>query len=131
MTRGVDVLGRTTVGIPARRNQSIVPVRPSCDALATGRCATKKQGRRFMDKNEFRDRLIDRNLSRRQFSTALASAGLALVTLPVWSRRAAAEGEIEYFTWAQYDNPAFHKAYVEKYGGSPNISFFEIGRAHV
>ncbi|WP_119458416.1 extracellular solute-binding protein [Rhodospirillaceae bacterium SYSU D60014] len=77
-----------------------------------------------MDKNEFRDRLAERNFSRRQFSTALASAGLALVTLPVWSRRAAAEGEIEYFTWSEYESPAFHQAYIEKYGGSPSINFF-------
>ena len=82
------------------------------------------QGRRFMDKGAFRDQLAEGNLSRRQFGSALASAGLALVTLPVWSRRAGAAGEIEYFTWSEYENPNYHQAYTAKYGGSPKFSFF-------
>ena len=71
-----------------------------------------------------------RGLSRRAFARALAAVGLGFVTIPVWTRRARAAGEVTVFTWAGYEVPELHQAYVEKYGGPPGFNFFgEEGEA--
>ena len=45
-------------------------------------------------------------LSRRQFSQLLGATGISLVTVPAFSRPAAADGEEAfYFTWGGYDIP--------------------------
>jgi spermidine/putrescine-binding protein len=63
-------------------------------------------------------------ISRRQLNLALAGTGLAAVTVPLGPRPAKAAGEIMYFGWSGYENPAFHADYVAKYGGSPESSFW-------
>jgi len=63
-------------------------------------------------------------MNRRQFLRHLASVGLAASTFPLVGRRARAAVDLTHFTWAEYDNPAFHPKFVEKYGGSPEFSFF-------
>ncbi len=65
-----------------------------------------------------------RHTNRRAFNAGLASLGLAMVTLPVLSTAARAAGNMTYFTWAGYEIPELHPAYVEKYGGSPDIAFY-------
>jgi spermidine/putrescine-binding protein len=69
-------------------------------------------------------RLKAGEIGRRDFNKALAGVGLAMVAVPMAARRAGAEGEALYFGWAGYDDPAFHKSYVEKYGGLPNFTFW-------
>ena len=63
-------------------------------------------------------------ISRRDLGKALAAAGLALVALPAVPRRSAAAGDLHYFTWSGYEVPELHQPYVDKHGGSPEISFF-------
>ena len=65
-----------------------------------------------------------RYTDRRAFNAGLASLGLAMVTMPVVSGAARAAGNMTYFTWAGYEIPELHPAYVEKYGGSPDVAFF-------
>ena len=77
-----------------------------------------------MDKREFRERLAEGTLTRRQVATALASAGVVFMTLPLVTRRARAAGDITYFTWSEYELPELHQAYIDKYGSSPEVSFF-------
>jgi spermidine/putrescine-binding protein len=63
-------------------------------------------------------------LDRRAFNAKLATLGLAMVTLPVVSTPARSAGEVTYFTWAGYEIPELHPSYIEKYGGSPETTFF-------
>jgi spermidine/putrescine transport system substrate-binding protein len=78
-----------------------------------------------MEMNELRDRLAAGRLTRRQFARAAAAAGVGLLTLPLLARNGAAEtGQIEYYTWATYDDPNLHKAFTAKYGHEPNHSTF-------
>ena len=70
------------------------------------------------------DRIHRGRATRREFHQALTASGLAFVTLPMAARRAFAEGEVNYFTWAGYDIPEFFPAYIEKYGGMPSVSLF-------
>ncbi|MGE0120801.1 MAG: PotD/PotF family extracellular solute-binding protein [Dongiaceae bacterium] len=66
----------------------------------------------------------DGRISRRRFGQLAAALGVGVVTMPVLARPARAEGEITYFGWSGYEDPNFHKGYIEKYGGSPNFSFW-------
>jgi spermidine/putrescine transport system substrate-binding protein len=77
-----------------------------------------------MDRNELLKRMADGTLSRRRFSRLLASAGLALVTLPLAGRTTRAEDQAIYFTWTGYDDPGFHPGYVKKHGVSPTPAIF-------
>jgi spermidine/putrescine-binding protein len=77
-----------------------------------------------MDVKSASDLLHTRRMDRRAFNKALASLGLAMVTLPVVPRAARAAGDMTYFTWAGYEIPELHPSYVEKYGGSPDVTFF-------
>lgn len=77
-----------------------------------------------METNRFLDLLAEGKLSRRDITKVLASVGVGLVTVPVLQRSAKAAEEITYFTWAGYEIPELHQAYVEKYGGSPSIAIF-------
>jgi spermidine/putrescine transport system substrate-binding protein len=63
-------------------------------------------------------------MNRRQFHSLLAAAGLSLVVMPISARPANAAGNLSYYTWSQYNNPAFHNSFVKKYGGSPEMTFF-------
>lgn len=70
------------------------------------------------------DAIRDRRMSRRQVLSGLASAGIAATMLPVVSRPARAEVNVEYFTWAGYDIPDLFPSFVEKYGETPTFSVF-------
>jgi spermidine/putrescine transport system substrate-binding protein len=63
-------------------------------------------------------------VDRRALNRSLAAAGLALVALPLVPRRARAEEQAIYYTWAGYDVPEFWPAYVEKHGVPPEIPLF-------
>ncbi len=63
-------------------------------------------------------------VDRRRFLKALAAVGVGLGTTTLGQRLAAAKPNLTYYTWAEYDNPAFHNAYVKKNGGTPNYAIF-------
>ena len=75
-----------------------------------------------MDTRKFVEAWRNGTMSRRTFESGLAAAGL--VTVPVMRRPAHAVGEVMYFGWAGYESPGFHGAYTEKYGGSPEATFW-------
>ena len=77
-----------------------------------------------MKKSEFLDRLASGKMNRRDFNRALASVGLATITVPFAPGRARAAGEINYFTWGGYDIAEIHQPYLDKYGGAPAYSLF-------
>lgn len=73
-----------------------------------------------MERNEFLDRIAEGRLTRRDFHKALASVGLMAVAVPVGGRRARADDEPIYFTWAGYDIPEI----MPGYGSTPNMPIF-------
>jgi spermidine/putrescine transport system substrate-binding protein len=77
-----------------------------------------------MNPKELHDRMADGSLSRRQLNRLLAAAGLAIVTMPLARRRAAADEQVTFFTWSGYDVPEFFPGYVAKHGASPNLPLF-------
>ena len=70
------------------------------------------------------DMLLSGRMDRRVFNRTLASLGLGLAATPLVARRAWSEEEANFFTWSGYELPEFHKSYLDKYGNSPNITFF-------
>ena len=60
---------------------------------------------------------------RRGFGRLLGTMGLTVSALPVLKPAYAAGGDLEVITWAGYELPKFHGAYIKKYGGLPEISF--------
>lgn len=79
-----------------------------------------------MDKNELLDKIAAGGMTRREFKKALASFGLGLVTVPLFSGRslAAAEDQPVVFTWSGYEEEGLNQPYKRKYGELPNFSFF-------
>ena len=77
-----------------------------------------------MDKSRLHDLIRASRTDRRAFNRYLASLGLASVVVPLVPDAALSAGEITYFTWAGYEIPELHPAYIEKYGGSPELAFF-------
>ncbi|MEX0809074.1 MAG: extracellular solute-binding protein [Dongiaceae bacterium] len=77
-----------------------------------------------MELNRFKGMLADGKLSRRQINKILASVGIATVSVPLTGNWARADTNLKVFTWAVYDTPELHPAYVEKYGTSPSVSVF-------
>ena len=70
-----------------------------------------------MDIKEFKSRLANQDLTRRQILEAMSAAGLALVTMPVLPKLAKADDNpVTYFTWSGYDVPDFYPSYAAKYG---------------
>ena len=64
-------------------------------------------------------------LSRRKFTKGLLAAGIAMSTVPLAPRRAAAsEEEATFFTWGGYDIPELFQPYQAKHGELPNFSVF-------
>jgi len=61
---------------------------------------------------------------RRGFHKLLGSMGLALATVPVAPRLARAQAPISYMTWAGYEIPELHQAFIATYGASPDTTFF-------
>ncbi len=59
-------------------------------------------------------------LTARHYATAALATVLALgATLPAF-----AADTLTVFDWSGYEDPAFHTAYTEKHGNSPDFSFF-------
>ncbi len=85
---------------------------------------------KLMDIEEFRSRLANRDISRRDVNKVLASAGIATVTVPVIQSHAQEEGSLEndpdlmVFSWAGYDVPEFYGSYIDKHGTSPSFSLW-------
>jgi spermidine/putrescine transport system substrate-binding protein len=78
-----------------------------------------------MDINDTIKRIKNRDISRRDFSKALAAVGLTTVMMPVTSKPSqAADGEAIYFTWSGYDIPEIWPGYVEKHGVVPDTPIF-------
>ncbi len=79
-----------------------------------------------MDSNDFKDKLVSRKMTRRELNKALAAVGLTMAAFPVVSRNAwaATEDNPVVFIWEGYESESFHPAYLEKYGESPNFTFF-------
>lgn len=74
--------------------------------------------------NQFKDLLADGKLNRRQINQILATVGIATVTVPVAGDWAQAATNLILYTWAVYDSPELHPAYIDQYGASPGASFF-------
>jgi spermidine/putrescine transport system substrate-binding protein len=62
-------------------------------------------------------------MNRRELAKTLAALGVGIVTYPLVSRGARAEGEIMGHTWAGYDMPEMMGGYLEKYGGPPEFTY--------
>ena len=77
-----------------------------------------------MDTNKLLDGIAEGTLTRRELNKALTALGIGMVTLPVLSKTARAAREVMYFGWAGYENTSFHPSYIEKYGGSPDATFW-------
>ncbi len=66
------------------------------------------------------DMLLSGRMDRRAFTNTLGALGIGFATTTLGSRRVlAADEEASYFTWAGYELPEFHQAYIDKYGASP------------
>jgi spermidine/putrescine transport system substrate-binding protein len=64
-------------------------------------------------------------LSRRKFTQGLLAAGVAMSTMPLTARRAAASGDqATFFTWGGYDIPELFGEYQAKHDALPNFSVF-------
>jgi len=74
--------------------------------------------------SEFRQRIGDGTLSRRQFNRMLAAAGLTPVVMPLAGRTARADDQATYFTWSGYDDAGFFPGYVAKHGVNPHTPIF-------
>ena len=59
---------------------------------------------------------------RRTILKSLAALGVTYSVLPLFSKAANAAGEVHYHTWSGYDAPELMQAYIEKYGGMPEVS---------
>ena len=83
---------------------------------------------RIMDIQEFRSRLANRDITRRQIHKVLASVGVGTVAMRLRPGSAFAQNPVDQdltvFTWAGYDVPELHTAYTEKHGTSPAYSLF-------
>ncbi len=77
-----------------------------------------------MELNRFKDMLADGQLNRRQINQILVSVGIATVSVPLIGNWAHAATNLYLYTWAVYDSPELHPAYIEKYGATPNVSIF-------
>lgn len=73
---------------------------------------------------EVKDKIINGDMTRREFSKTLAAVGLTTALMPMVPGKANAAGKINYFTWGGYDDPAFFQNFVEKHGAAPDYSFF-------
>ena len=78
-----------------------------------------------MPKHDPVDQLLSGRMDRRTLSKTLGSLGIGFAAMPLVAQAAGAdEEEASFFTWAGYENPVFHQSYIDKYGTSPNITFF-------
>lgn len=73
---------------------------------------------------EFKNKIVNGDMTRREFAASLAAVGLTTAMMPMMPGKAKAAGNVNYFTWGGYDDPAFFQNYQEKHGGMPDFSFF-------
>ncbi len=87
----------------------------------------------IMDLEEFRSRLANHDISRRDINRVLASAGVATVAVPLVASHAQdEEDEADYeidsdltvFTWSGYDIPELHTSYIDKNGTTPAFTLW-------
>lgn len=78
------------------------------------------------DVERFVDNWKMNRLSRREFKAGLASVGLGMTMSPLAATGARAQGEEHpmCFTWAGYEVPEMHQAYIDTYGASPNFTLW-------
>lgn len=62
--------------------------------------------------------------TRRDVNKILAAAGISLLATPLGATRARAAGEVTYMGWSGYEEPGTHGDYIEKYGGSPEFTYW-------
>ncbi|MBN36608.1 MAG: hypothetical protein CMM46_17885 [Rhodospirillaceae bacterium] len=72
------------------------------------------------------DQLLSGRMDRRTLHKTMSALGLSLAATSLGGQGASAQdgNEVEYFTWAGYELPEFHQAYIDKHGVSPDISYF-------
>lgn len=68
--------------------------------------------------------VFSQGMDRRALMASAAKLGLALAVLPSTRSRADAAAAMSYYTWAGYEVPQLHQAYLDKYGADATISFF-------
>lgn len=73
-----------------------------------------------MSYKQFRRALKSGLMTRRAMLAGLAAAGIVATT----TRRMRAAEKLNVFTWAGYDDPHLHQAYIEDHGESPTFTFF-------
>lgn len=99
--------------------------RIQCKMVADPKQKHKSKGRNMkFNVREFKEKMINRDMSRREFTAGLAVVGLTTLTAPMMASPAKAAGDVNYFTWSGYDDEGFFSHYMEKYGGMPDTSFF-------
>ena len=82
-----------------------------------------------MKVEEFRERLANAEISRREASTVLASAGVGMATM-TFGGGARAQSELpiddtlNVFDWGGYELPEFYTTYVDKYQMQPVYTLF-------
>jgi len=83
---------------------------------------------KIMEIGEFRSRLANRDITRRQINKVLASVGVGTVVMRLGGASAFAQNAVDQdltvFTWSGYDIPEVHPAYTAKYGTSPSYALF-------
>jgi spermidine/putrescine-binding protein len=81
-----------------------------------------------MDIKEFRSRIANRDITRRQAYQALAAVGVGAVAQPVLSRPAGAANAdpaaMMVYEWAGYEIPELVGPYIGKHGTQPQYSLF-------
>lgn len=79
-----------------------------------------------MHKDELIEQLATGKMTRRRFNKLLASVGVTVAAFPATSKvaSAATEDHPMIFVWEGFEEPGLHPPYAEKYGESPNYSFF-------
>jgi spermidine/putrescine transport system substrate-binding protein len=63
-------------------------------------------------------------LGRRELLRAMGAVGITAAVFPAVLRPARADADLTVFTWAEYDGAAYHQAFIDKNGGSPEFSIF-------
>jgi len=82
-----------------------------------------------MELSEFRDRIASRQITRREIHKVLASVGVVTVTAPMVTRRAAAQSQIQVYTWSGYDIPEMRPGFDALYGEPGYLLFADNDEA--
>ena len=83
-----------------------------------------------MKVEEFRERLANVEITRREASAVLASAGVGMATMTFGPGMARAQSEypiddsLYVFDWGGYELPEFYTTYVDKYKTQPSYTLF-------